>query len=174
MTDEQTARAIADELTYAAKWLYTSTEDSGYRWLMRRAADCRTIREPAPDRSQPINEGSGALPDQRQQEDTPPDEALVRAAERFIADRIATWEQNFDAGPGTVVGLPDAANAAARWHLSLTGQPSADAAALRRVRELLPRIEELAGFEEGGDRHDAASSVRTVLKHLCTALDGDR
>jgi hypothetical protein len=43
-------------------------------------------------------------------------------------------------------------------------------AAIQRVRELLPRIEDLAQFEEGGERFDAASSVRTVHKHLRAAL----
>lgn len=65
-------------------------------------------------------------PAEAQQDDRPPDEAMVRAAERFIADQVATWEVTFAAGSGQVVSLSDAAHAAARWHRVLAARPSAD------------------------------------------------
>lgn len=30
---------VAEELVYAAKWLHTSREEPGYRWLVHRAAE---------------------------------------------------------------------------------------------------------------------------------------
>jgi hypothetical protein len=34
--------------------------------------------------------------------------------QQTIFDQTATWEESFDAGPGTVVGVPDAALVAAQ------------------------------------------------------------
>jgi hypothetical protein len=44
------------------------------------------------------------------------DEAVAQI-ERRILDEAATWEVRFDAGPGQVVSVSDAAHVAARWFL---------------------------------------------------------
>jgi len=76
-------------------------------------------------------------PAEAQQDDGPPDEALVQAAQRYIADQVATWEVTFAAGPGEVVSLSDAAHAAARWHRSIAARPSADTETVRVLRQIV-------------------------------------
>lgn len=41
-------------------------------------------------------------------------DALSARFEQLIHDEAATWEVDFDAGPGAVVGVPDAARVIAR------------------------------------------------------------
>ena len=43
--------------------------------------------------------------------------ALAPLIRQVIQDRAATFEHQFDAGPGEVVSVSDAANVAARWML---------------------------------------------------------
>jgi hypothetical protein len=44
------------------------------------------------------------------------DEAVAKI-ERRILDEAATWEVQFDGGPGQVVSVSDAAHVAAQWFL---------------------------------------------------------
>lgn len=45
-------------------------------------------------------------------------EALAERLKEVIHDRAATWETQFDAGPGQVVSVSDAAWVIARWLLT--------------------------------------------------------
>lgn len=98
-----------------------TVELGGQMFTQAQWETVQTYIEGSPAESLP--DAASWSPDEAQH-DGPPNETLVRAAERFIGAQVATWEVTFDAGPGAAVSLSDAAHAAARWLRAALDPPS--------------------------------------------------